>query len=158
MNRQEIEEAYQKDLEMQALITAIRKNRWPRNQTGHICNELTVSDNGIIQQGNRLVMPKKLRSHTLNIAHAQHQAANNSKILEPLKMTTMPFKPSQVIHGDVCGPFPSGDYLLVLMDKHARFPEVEIIRLTTTAVTIGKLEKIFSVHGFPIEFVSDEFN
>jgi transposase InsO family protein len=83
------------------------------------------------------------------------QAANNSKIFEPLKMTTMPSKPWQVIHGDFCGPFPSGDYLLVLMDEHSRFPEVEIIRSTTTAVTIGKLEKIFSVHGFPIEFVSD---
>ncbi|CAB4031109.1 Uncharacterized protein K02A2.6 [Paramuricea clavata] len=67
----------------------------------------------------------------------------------------MPSKPWQVIHGDFCGPFPSGDYLLVLMDEHSRFPEVEIIRSTTTAVTIGKLEKIFSVHGFPIEFVSD---
>ena len=50
---------------------------------------------------------------------------------------------------------PIGDYLLVLMDEHFRFPEVEIIRSTSTAVTIGKLEKIFSVHGFPIEFASD---
>jgi hypothetical protein len=78
------------------------------------------------------------------------QAANNSKIFEQLKMTTMPSKPWQVIHGDFCGPFPSGG-----LDEHSRFPEVEIIRSTTTAVTIGKLEKIFSVHGFPIEFVSD---
>ena len=37
-------------------------------------------------------------------------------------------KPWQVIHGNFCGPFPSGDYLLVLMDEHSRFPEVEIIR------------------------------
>ncbi|CAB4035236.1 Transposon Ty3-I Gag-Pol poly [Paramuricea clavata] len=153
-----------------------------------ICNELTVSDNGIVLPGNRLVMLKKLRSHTLNIGHAQYQgivktktllrtkvwwpgidrevepliascihcqAANNSKIFEPLKMTTMPSKPWQVIHGDFYGPFPSGEYLLVLMDEHSRFPEVETIRSTTTAVTIGKLDKIFSVHGFPIEFVSD---
>ena len=45
--------------------------------------------------------------------------------------------------------------LLVLMDEHSRFPEVEIIRSTFTPVTIERLEKIFSVHGFPVEFVSD---
>ena len=67
----------------------------------------------------------------------------------------MPPKPWQVIHGDFCGPFPSGDYLLVLMDEHSRFPEVEIIRSTSTPVTIERLEKIFSAHGFPVEFVSD---
>ena len=98
MNRQEIEEACQKDAEMQALITAIRKNRWPRKPAGNtnnnkndnnidltpyhsICNELTVSDNGIVLRGNRLVMPKKLRSHTLNIAHAQHQGIVKTKTL-----------------------------------------------------------------------------
>ncbi len=57
-------------------------------------------------------------------------------------MTTMPSKPWQVVHGDFCGPFPSGHYLLVLMDEHSRFPEVEIIRSTSTTVTIDKLEKI----------------
>ncbi len=92
---------------------------------------------------------------TLIASCIQCQAANNSKTVEPLKMTTMPSKPWQVVHGDFCGPFPSGDYLLVLMDEHSRFPEVEIIRSTSTTVTIDKLEKIFSVHGFPIEFVSD---
>ena len=51
--------------------------------------------------------------------------------------------------------FPSGDYLLVLMDEHLRFPEVEIIQSPSTSVTIEKLEKIFSIHGFPIKFVSD---
>ena len=67
----------------------------------------------------------------------------------------MPPKPWQVIHGDFCGPFPSGDYILALMDEHSRFPEVEIIRSTSTPVTIERLEKIFSVHGLPVEFVSD---
>ena len=39
--------------------------------------------------------------------------------------------------------------------EHSRFPEVEIIRSTSTPVTIERLEKIFSVHGFPVEFVSE---
>ena len=41
------------------------------------------------------------------------------------------------------------------MDEHWRFPEVEIIRSPSTSVIIEKLKKIFSIHGFPIEFVSD---
>ena len=56
---------------------------------------------------------------TLIASCIQCQAANNSKTFEPLKMTTMPSKPWQVVHGDFCGPFPSGDYLLVLMDEHS---------------------------------------
>jgi hypothetical protein len=85
MNRQEIEEACQKDAEMQALITVIRKTAGHENQLvtltpyHSICNELTVSDNGIVLRGNRLVMPKKLRSETLNIAHAQHQGIVKTK-------------------------------------------------------------------------------
>jgi hypothetical protein len=39
MYRQEIEEACQKDAEMQALITAIRKNRWPRKPAGNTNNK-----------------------------------------------------------------------------------------------------------------------
>ena len=201
MSRQEIENVCRKGAEIQSLITAIRTGHWtgkPKRANSNnnidltpyqsIRNELTVSDNGIVLRGNRLVMPRKLRNQTLNIAHGQHQgivktkillrtkvwwpgidrqietlisscvqcqAANDSKNVEPLKMTTMPSKPWQVIHGDFCGPFPSGDYLLVLMDEHSRFPEVEIIRSPSTSVTIEKLEKIFSIHGFPIEFVSD---
>ena len=92
MNRQEIEEACQRDAEIQALIAAIRTNCWPgkpagktaKNRNGRniyltpyksIRNELTVSDNGIVLRGNRLVTPKKLRGHTLNIAHAQQRVS-----------------------------------------------------------------------------------
>ena len=65
MNRQEIEDACQKDAEIQALIAAIRTNCWlgkPAGKTAKhrndrnidltpyksIRNELTVSDNGIV--------------------------------------------------------------------------------------------------------------
>ena len=98
MNRQEIEEACQSDAEIQALIVAIRTNCWPGKPAGKtaknrndrnidltpcksIRNELTVSDNGIVLRGNRLAMPKKLKSHTLNITHAQHQGIVKTKTL-----------------------------------------------------------------------------
>ena len=39
------------------------------------------------------------------------------------------------------------------MDEHSRFPEVEIIQSIAAPVTIAKVPKIFSVHGFPVEVV-----
>ena len=70
-------------------------------------------------------------------------------------MTSMPHKPWQVIHGDFCGPFLSGDYFLVLMDEHSRFSEIEITWSNLKTVTIEQLENIFSVDAFPVVFVSD---
>ena len=148
MTRQEIETAAQKEPEIQALVTAIPTNSWPRRKTSkktnrsgieddlapyyNIRNEFTVTANGIVLRGNRIVIPKKLRRRTLAIAHERHQgivktktllptkvwwpgidrqvetlvscclhcqAANKSTSFEPLKMTTMPKKPWQVIHG-----------------------------------------------------------
>lgn len=74
------------------------------------------------------------------------QATNNKRPPEPLKMTTMPQVPRDVVHGDFCGPFPTGEYLL-------KWPC--IVHSTKTSTTISQLQKIFSVHGYPRQFVSD---
>ena len=47
------------------------------------------------------------------------QATNNRRPPEPLRMTKMPAAPWDVAHGDFCGPFPTGEYLLVLIDEHS---------------------------------------
>ena len=46
---------------------------------------------------------------------------------EPLYPLRMPSKPWQSIHIDLCGPFPTGESLLVCVDACLRWPEVEII-------------------------------
>lgn len=58
----------------------------------------------------------------------QCQTASNSKIIEPLTMTTMPSKPWQVTHGDFCGRFPSGQWglSLVLIEEHFQFRKMEL--------------------------------
>lgn len=62
------------------------------------------------------------------------KAASNSKIFEPLTLTTMPPKPWRVlIHENICGPFPSGDYRLGL---------IETIRSVAAPVAIEKLKKM----------------
>ncbi len=77
------------------------------------------------------------------------QAAGRPAPPEPLHLQEMPTKPWEKLHADSYRPLPSGDYLLVVIDRYSRFPEVEIIKSTRASVVIPKLEKIFSVHGFP---------
>ena len=50
---------------------------------------------------------------------------------------------------DFYGPLPSGDYLLVVIDRYSRFPEVEIVKSTKASIVIPKLDRIFLVHGIP---------
>ena len=47
------------------------------------------------------------------------QASTHVKTREPLRMTNLPKGPWQNISVDFCGPFPSGDYLLVAMDDYS---------------------------------------
>ena len=56
---------------------------------------------------------------------------------------------------DFLGPLPTGEMLLVVIDQHSRFPEVEIMTTTTAAVVIQKLDRIFATHGIPSTIVSD---
>ena len=74
---------------------------------------------------------------------------------EPLRMTDMPSGPWQKVHLDFYGPLPSGEHLLVCIDRSSRYPEVEIVRSTKAASVIPRLDKIFSVHGLPHQVISD---
>ena len=74
---------------------------------------------------------------------------------EPLRPTEMPDRPWQEVHIDLCGPFPSGESLLVCEDACTRWPEVVILRSTTSAAIIGHLRKIFAAHGLPEKVVTD---
>ena len=66
-----------------------------------------------------------------------------------LQMSPLPPDPWHTVHIDFCGPFPTGEYLLVTIDAYSRFPEVDIVRSTAAKGTISKLQRIFSTHGIP---------
>lgn len=83
------------------------------------------------------------------------QSVADKPTAEPLRPTEMPAKPWQEVHIDLCGPFPSGESLLVCEDACTRWPEVAILRSTTSAAIIGHLRKIFAVHGLPEKVVTD---
>ena len=64
-------------------------------------------------------------------------------------MSELPPEQWHTVHLDFCGPFPTGEYLLVAIEAYSRFPEVEIIHSASVTTTISKLERIFSTHGLP---------
>lgn len=74
---------------------------------------------------------------------------------DPLMMSPLPPEPWHTVHINFCGPFPSGEYLLVVIDAYSRFPEVDIVHSTKATSTISKLERIFATHGVPAIIKSD---
>ena len=82
-------------------------------------------------------------------------AATPSNHTEPLHMSPLPSSPWKEVSVDFCGPFPSGDYLLVVVDDYSRYPEVEVMSTTSAKSTIPKLDAIFARHGIPEVVKSD---
>ena len=58
----------------------------------------------------------------------------------------MPDAPWDKVHLDCYGPLPSGEYLLVVINRYLRYPEVEIIMSAKASVVIPKLD---TTHGIP---------
>ncbi|GFS01640.1 transposon Ty3-G Gag-Pol polyprotein [Elysia marginata] len=64
---------------------------------------------------------------------------------EPLKMTTpLPEHVWEEISVEFAEPFPTGEYLLIMMDEYSRFPEVEILYSKSAKAVIPKLHQIFA--------------
>ena len=70
-------------------------------------------------------------------------------------MTPLPPNPWHTVHMDFCGPFPSGEYLFVVINAYSRFPEVVIVHSTFASCIIRQLDRIFSTHGIPHVVRSD---
>ena len=66
--------------------------------------------------------------------------------MEPLSMTTMPGR-WETLHVDLYGPLPSGDNILGIIDSCSRWPELHILRSTTSQDIKEKLELSFYQHG-----------
>eukprot|EP00795_Rhopilema_esculentum_P005359 gene5359-biopygen364 len=83
------------------------------------------------------------------------QATGRPNPPEPLQMTEVPQSPWQKPHVDFHGPLPSGEYLLVVVDRYSRYPEVDIVRSIKASTVIPKLDKIFATNGIPETLTSD---
>ena len=84
---------------------------------------------------------------------------------EPIKPTPLPNGPWQDLCADLMGPFPSGEYVFVVVDYFSRWQEVAILKTVTTEKILRALDIMFCHHGIPIsmktdngpQFVSQEF-
>ena len=74
---------------------------------------------------------------------------------DPLQMSHLPPAPWHILHMDFCGPFPSGEYLFVVIDAYSRFPQVDIVHSTSALAIIPKLDRMFATHGIPTIVCSD---
>ena len=77
------------------------------------------------------------------------QANSTDSHPEPLQMSAPCPTLWHTVHTEFCGPFSTGGYLLVVIDAYSRFPEVNIVRSTSPAAIIPKLDQIFATHGIP---------
>ena len=55
------------------------------------------------------------------------QANTGRGTVEPLRMLDLPRGPWLNLSVDFCGPPPSGDYLMVIVDEYSRFQVVEVV-------------------------------
>jgi len=62
-------------------------------------------------------------------------------------MIPLPSAPWKEVVVDFAGPFPSGDYIMVVTDEISCFPEVEILTSTSAKVVIPKLDAIVARQG-----------
>ena len=74
---------------------------------------------------------------------------------EPLRMTPLPSPPWKEVAVDFAGPFPTGEYIMVVTDEFSRFPKVEILTSTSARAVIPKLDAIFARQGIPEVLKSD---
>lgn len=74
---------------------------------------------------------------------------------EPMHRTRLPDGPWQDLALDLMGPFPNGEHIFVVTDYYSRYPEVAILKSTTTDKLIGSLETMFATHGLPMSVTTD---
>ena len=200
LKTQDIEAATQADATLQGIAEAIAKGNWHLvvKRPGvnpnefrlleRVKDELAVGASGnLILRGTRIVIPKSLQEHVVNLAHEGHQGLVKTKSLlrekvwfpnidklteskvkscsaclittpeckrEPLQMSPLPAAPWKELSVDFAN-LPNQEYLLLITDDYSRYPVVEIVKSTSAATVIPKLDKVFSEFGVPDVVRSD---
>ncbi|XP_060587991.1 uncharacterized protein K02A2.6-like [Ruditapes philippinarum] len=85
----------------------------------------------------------------------QCQLVSNPSQQLPITPTELPETPWQIAGMDLTGPFPGGEYILVVIDYYSRYPEVEIMKSITSRCIIQRLMQIFATHGLPSVIKTD---
>ena len=96
---------------------------------------------------------KAVEETVKNCIYSQASTVSNS--VEPLTMSPLPSAPWSELSIDFSGPYPNGEYFLVLIDEYSRFPFVEIVKSTSAFSVIPVLEHLFCTFEIPGVLKSD---
>ena len=173
----------QQDDSLCSQVIGYTKSKWPARHTVKgilskywaVRNELTVSDNLLLYR-RRIVIPSCLQHETLEKIHHGHQGIQRCRLrvsnsvwwpgaskaveefvklcptcmkttpppVEPLLQPELPSHPWERVAAD-----------LLVVDYYSRYMEIQKLTSTSSASVIATLKAIFSRHGIPSEFVSD---
>ncbi|GFO41407.1 transposon ty3-g Gag-Pol polyprotein [Plakobranchus ocellatus] len=136
LSLREVRKKTKQDRVLVAVMTSISTGNWDSrlvSQFQFLKDELTIHD-GIILRQHRIVIPESLRLRVIKLAHSAHQSVVKTKQLLREKIWFPVF--DKLVES---GPFPSGDYLLIVIDDYSKFPEVEIVKSTSAHATIQSL-------------------
>ena len=84
----------------------------------------------------------------------QCQLTRHTPARAPLHPWEFPTAPWECLHADFAGPF-FGRTFLVVVDAYTKWLEVFPLSTATSATTIDKLRSVFTTHGLPKVFVTD---
>ena len=128
-----------------------------RSQTLHLAHE---GHQGIVRTKQRLrekVWWPGIDAEAEELVRQCHlcQVVTRTDTVPPMTRTDLPDGPWQQLAIDLCGPFPSGESILVVVDYYSRWTEVKIVKSTTAGVIIKCLKAMFATHGIPTSIISD---
>ena len=84
------------------------------------------------------------------------QAVQPPRNAQPIKPLVLPKAPWQYVEMDFQGPYPNGDYIMIIIDRYSRWPEMAFFRKAPNAKqTISAMETIFANKGTPEVCQSD---
>ena len=87
---------------------------------------------------------KPYTEKALSLVHQNHWG------IEPHNPVYMLWHPWEYLYAELCGPFPTGEYIFAVIDAYSRFSEAVLLKNTFSKSFIKELESIFSRHGFPV--------
>ena len=68
------------------------------------------------------------------------QAVTSSSQFEPLNAIFMLSYPWEYLYADICGPFPTGEYIFTVTDAYSRYPEAVLLKDTSSKSLMKELE------------------
>ncbi|KAK9744597.1 Integrase core domain [Popillia japonica] len=102
----------------------------------------------LLKKFDKIVEDVIRKCHARQVARPQHTR-------DPIVNTELPKTPWENLDIDFAGPYPGGQYLLILVDEYSRYPVVEVISSLDCKTVSKRLRHIFSMFGLPNTLKSD---